>query len=116
MGVPGVDRLQCREHLQHGGLPGPVRTEHAEALALADLEVDAVDGAELAKRLNQAGGGHAGRRHGGLLLQTGLFRAATVGALGFTAATPRFRGLARAKAEWSAQPRGPSTRIRENAL
>ena len=59
---------------EHGGLARAVRAEHAEDLAAADLEVDAVDRALLAEGLDQAGGGdgqvgvgnscHAGKRAG----------------------------------------------------
>jgi hypothetical protein len=58
-----VDREQRREHSQHRCLPGPVRTEDAEDLALTDLQVDAVDGADFSEGLNQASCGHAGCRH-----------------------------------------------------
>ena len=53
LGVARVDRQQRREHPQHRGLAGAVRPEDAEDLALADLEVDAVDGAQVAERLHQ---------------------------------------------------------------
>jgi hypothetical protein len=54
-GLPGVDGEQRGEHAQRGGLAGPVRTEHAEDLPLAHLEVDPVDRAEPAEILHQAG-------------------------------------------------------------
>ena len=49
-----VDRQQRREHPQHRGLAGAVRSEDAEDLALAHLEVDAVDGAQVAELLHQS--------------------------------------------------------------
>ena len=38
---------QRRQHPQRGGLAGAVRAEEADDLALGDVEVDAVDGADL---------------------------------------------------------------------
>ena len=52
--VARVDRQQRREHPQHRRLAGAVRAEDAEDLALAHLEVDAVDGAQVAEGLHQA--------------------------------------------------------------
>ena len=49
-----VDRQQGREHLEHGGLAGAVGAEHAEDLAAAHGQVDGVDGALVAERLDQA--------------------------------------------------------------
>src|SRR4051812_41719559 len=54
LGVARVDREQRREHPQHRRLAGTVRTEDAEDLALAHLEVDAVDGPQVAEGLHQA--------------------------------------------------------------
>ena len=51
-----VDREQGGEHLEHGGLAGAVGAEHAEDLAAADGQVDGVDGALVAERLDEAVG------------------------------------------------------------
>jgi hypothetical protein len=58
--LPRVDRQQRREHLQHGGFSCPVGAEHAEDLPLAHVQVNAVDRAERAELLNQAGGVNSG--------------------------------------------------------
>src|SRR5262249_44079784 len=42
-----------RQHLDGGGLTRPVRAEEREDLAGADLERDAIDGADVAERLDQ---------------------------------------------------------------
>ena len=42
--LAGVGRPEPLEDLDRGGLAGAVRAEHAEALAGADLEVEAPDG------------------------------------------------------------------------
>jgi hypothetical protein len=60
LGVPAVDRQQRGEHLQHRGLAGPVGTQDAEHLAASYLEVDVVDGALFAERLDQALGPDCG--------------------------------------------------------
>src|SRR5664280_1746835 len=52
---PGIRRAQALEDLDRGGLAGPVRTEHAEDLALADLEGDAVDGLDVPVVLLEVG-------------------------------------------------------------
>src|SRR4051794_19152432 len=54
LGVARVDGEQRGEHPQHRGLAGTVGTEDAEDLALAHLEVDAVDGPQVAEGLHQA--------------------------------------------------------------
>ena len=56
LGAAAVDRQQRREHPEHRGLAGAVGAEHAEDLAAAYLEVDAVDGAEVAEGLDEPGG------------------------------------------------------------
>jgi hypothetical protein len=53
LGMPAVDRQQRGQHLQHRGLAGAIGAEHAEDLAAAYLQVDAVDGALVAERLEQ---------------------------------------------------------------
>ena len=63
LGVPRVDRQQRGEHPQHRRLSGPVRAEDAEDLALANLEVDPVDGAKPAERLDQPRGVNSGGCH-----------------------------------------------------
>jgi hypothetical protein len=51
-GLAGVDREQRREHPQRRRLPRPVRAENPKDLALTDVEVDSVDGTELAECLD----------------------------------------------------------------
>ena len=57
----GRDGRHAADHPHGGGLPGTVRPEEAEGLALAHLEVDAVDGGERAEPLGQALGPDEGR-------------------------------------------------------
>ena len=54
LGLALVDRQQGGEHPQHGGLAGAVGAEHAEDLAAADLQVDAVHGALVRRRSSRA--------------------------------------------------------------
>ena len=54
--LAAVDRQQRRQHVQHHGLAGTVRAEHAEDLTFPDGEVDVVHGAVRAERLRQAAG------------------------------------------------------------
>src|SRR5699024_2809258 len=51
--VAGIGAQQGREHPDHGGLTGPVGSEHAVDAAAADLQVDAVDGDRVAELLHQ---------------------------------------------------------------
>ena len=60
---PGRHRRDAVDHPDGRRLAGPVRAEEAEALALADVEVDPVHGREVAVLLGQAAGGNE-RRHG----------------------------------------------------
>ena len=46
----------AEEHLHGGGLAGAVGAQEAEALAVLDLEVDAVHGAAIGKGLDEAAG------------------------------------------------------------
>ncbi len=61
-----VHREQRGEHLEHRGLAGAVGSEDAEDLAAAYLQVDAVDGPEVAEGLHEAVGsdGQLGRGGG----------------------------------------------------
>ena len=88
LGPAAVHRQQGREHLQHRGLAGAVRPEDTEDLAAADLEVDPVDGAQRAERLDQTG-----RPHGQLGAGGGVIRVhvPTVRVLGFTPPSQRFQ-------------------------
>ena len=45
---PGIGFVDARQQLQQGALAGAVATDDAEELALADLEGDAVEGAQFA--------------------------------------------------------------------
>ncbi len=51
--LAAIDRQQRRQHLQHRGLAGAVRTEHAEDLTLHDGEVDRVHGVIRAEHLRE---------------------------------------------------------------
>ena len=53
-----TERRDAAHHPHRRGLPGSVRPEEPERLALEDLEVDAVDGREGAEALRQPGGFH----------------------------------------------------------
>ena len=52
---PSVGHRQPEEHQDRSGLAGPVRSEEAEYLPLADLEVQIVHGYEIAVALGQVG-------------------------------------------------------------
>ena len=82
LGVAAVDPQQRRQHREHRGLAGAVRAEHAEDLAAAYLQVDAVDGAVVTEVLDQTGGVH---REGGV----GVGHGSSVGAAGFTVVSPK---------------------------
>ena len=67
--VPARDRRDAADHPHRRGLAGAVRAEEAERFARRDVEVDGVDGGEVAEPLGQAAGmdergGRRGRRHG----------------------------------------------------
>jgi len=83
-----IDRKQGGEHPQHRGLAGPVRAEDAEDLSLHDLEVDPVDGAEIAERLGQPRSFNCHECH---LVTPRILRThtLTVGGGGFTGPTRR---------------------------
>ena len=53
-GAAGVGLQQGRQHAHGGRLPGAVRAEQAEDGALLDLEIDAVERADVAERLDQS--------------------------------------------------------------
>ena len=62
---PSADRRDAADHPHRRALAGPVRAEEAERLAACDVEVDPVDGGQLAEALDEsagmdewAGGGH----------------------------------------------------------
>jgi hypothetical protein len=59
--------LEAGHETQHRGLARPGRSEHREELAVGDLEVDAVDGTDVAEVLLEPGqadrGGGAGAAH-----------------------------------------------------
>ncbi len=61
-----AERAGTRDHAHGAGLPGTVGAEEAERLAGMHVEIDAVDGGELAEPLRQAAGVDkgGGRRHG----------------------------------------------------
>jgi hypothetical protein len=61
--VTRADRRDTADHPHRRGLAGPVRAEEAERFARGDVEVDVVDGDELAEALRQA----AGRDQGGFV-------------------------------------------------
>ena len=54
------DRGHARDHAHGRGLAGPVRSEETERLAPLDLEVDPVDGDEVAEPLDEAGADTSG--------------------------------------------------------
>ena len=56
-----ADRRDAADHPHRRGLAGAVRAEEAERLARRDVEVDRVDGGELAEPLRQAAGMDQGR-------------------------------------------------------
>src|SRR5579863_1466009 len=58
--LPGTGREQSGEHLDGGGFPCAVGAEEAEELAGRHLQVDAVDGKQLAEAAGQALGGDGG--------------------------------------------------------
>ena len=66
--VARVGHPQAFEDLDRGGLAGAIRAEQAEALAGADLEVEAPDGMDVAVVLEQTAtkkgrvSGHDGKR------------------------------------------------------
>ena len=97
LGLAVVDRQQGGEHPQHRGLAGAVGAEHAEDLAAADLEVDAVDRALVAEGLDQAGGGD------GQVGVREMCHAHSVRARGFTPPSRRFQliGWLTASRKWS---------------
>ena len=49
--VPRAGQLEAGDHAQRGGLAAPRRAEQREELALPDLEVELLDGLEVAERL-----------------------------------------------------------------
>ena len=88
LGLAAVDLQQGRQHAEHGGLAGAVGAEHAEDLAAAYLQVDAVDGAVVAEGLDQAVRGDRERGAGGGVC---VGHVPTVRAAGFTAVSLRHR-------------------------
>ena len=52
MDAPGVLLLEPGDHPQQGGLAASRWTEEADKLALADVEIDAVQGGEAAEALH----------------------------------------------------------------
>ena len=96
--LAAVDRQQRGEHLEHRGLAGAVGAEHAEDLAAADLEVDAVDGAQVAEGLDEAVGrdGQLGRGGGVRVHEHDSCGSPVSPRLhtGFTAGQPGFDSLA----------------------
>ena len=57
-----VRRRQGREHPHQRGLAGAVRAENGEYDAARNIEIEAVDGAHIAKLLDQAARNDGGRR------------------------------------------------------
>src|SRR5713226_7532498 len=53
-----IRRGQSFQDLDGGGLAGAIRSEQSEAFALADLEVQAVDGDQFAIALDESGTAH----------------------------------------------------------
>src|SRR5262249_12046789 len=68
------------EHLDQGGLPGPVLAEQTVHLACLGLEIDAVEGTDTRERLGDPGHGEQGwfRGHGGFPSRAGRRRAGVV--------------------------------------
>src|SRR5690606_41098392 len=60
--VSGVRGDQADDHVEGRGLPRPVRPQESDDLALRDVQVDLVDDAPLAKRLDEAPRGERARR------------------------------------------------------
>ncbi|GEM_PF-6197601 len=65
LGRSGVDPQQGGEHPEHGRLAGAVGAQHSEDGAAWDVEVDAVDGPQVAEGLDQSSGPD-GRVNGGV--------------------------------------------------
>ena len=61
--VPARDRRDAADHPHRRALPRPVRAEEAERLARSHVEVDAVDGDEVAETLHEAAGVDHGAVH-----------------------------------------------------
>ncbi len=59
--LPPLERTDARDHPHRGRLAGAVGTEEPEGLALANGEVDAVDGDEVAEALHETMGLDHGR-------------------------------------------------------
>jgi hypothetical protein len=59
--APFVGALEARDQAQRRRLPRTRRSEHGEELAAGDLEIDAVDGRDLAVVLAEADETHVGR-------------------------------------------------------
>ena len=60
--LAGIRRVEALQDLDGGGLAGAVRTEQPEALAGADLEIEAVDGDHVAVALDQPDAAECDRR------------------------------------------------------
>ena len=61
--LAGGGQLEAGDHPQDGGLARAGRPEQGEELAVRDVEVDPVDGPDIAEGLDQAAQAHRGR-HG----------------------------------------------------
>jgi hypothetical protein len=51
--VPAVGRENAREHPHRGGLAGAIGADQAEDFALGDVEIELIDGDDLAERAAQ---------------------------------------------------------------
>src|SRR5699024_5422383 len=101
-----ADRQQGREHVDRRRLPRAVRSQESDDLPGADVEIDAVNGGEVAEGLHESSDRH--RRGGCLLLRASMGRglcfghAASVGAGGFSVVSGvEFGGFREGTADFS---------------
>src|SRR5207249_2849515 len=68
--LAGTRPEQPGEHADRRGLAGGIRAEEGEKFTARDLEVDVIDGDELAEMFAKSAGGN----HGGVRKEKGSFR------------------------------------------
>ena len=73
-GATGIGLQQRGQHPDEGGLAGAVGSEQSVDDAGLELEADAVERNDVAKRLRDVLGAHDGSGHGGVLRMGGLRR------------------------------------------